>query len=211
MEEGVAAPVRRVDACAQVLPVADLVHRLVLDDLFQDHGRRRPVDPAQHQEAAVEPRREQVHEIGVDGGEIVAMVERVHELLAHGDQRFRPARRHVEPAKQLLAPRLGAAVKLGGGRIGRRLFPRLDRALDALAVGTETGRQRLEEGDARADGELGIAHEHFARERGAGRFAADREERVAQVDEVLRVLGGGAAPPGARAVDERAPAIGDRL
>ena len=39
MEEGVAAPVRRIDAAAQVVPAPDAVHRLVADDLFQDHRR----------------------------------------------------------------------------------------------------------------------------------------------------------------------------
>jgi len=58
VEEGVAAPVRHVDARAQIDPVADLMDRLVTDDLLQDHGRRRPVDPAQHQKSAVEPGRE---------------------------------------------------------------------------------------------------------------------------------------------------------
>ena len=55
MEECVTAPVGRIDAAAQIVPVADLVHRLVADDLFQDDRGRRPVDAAQHQEAAIEP------------------------------------------------------------------------------------------------------------------------------------------------------------
>jgi hypothetical protein len=56
MEEGVAAAVGRIDAAAQIVPAVDLVHRLVADDFFQNRGRRRPVDPAQQQEAAIEPR-----------------------------------------------------------------------------------------------------------------------------------------------------------
>ena len=39
MKEGVAAPVGRIDAPAQIVPVADLVHRFVADDLFQDRRR----------------------------------------------------------------------------------------------------------------------------------------------------------------------------
>ena len=55
MEERVAAPVHRIDAPAQVLPVADLVDGLVADDLGEDRSRRRPVDPAQDEKAAIEP------------------------------------------------------------------------------------------------------------------------------------------------------------
>ena len=60
MEEGVAAAVGRIDAAAQIVPVADLVHGLVADDLFEDVRRRRPVDPAQHEKPPVEPRAEQM-------------------------------------------------------------------------------------------------------------------------------------------------------
>jgi hypothetical protein len=48
VEEREAAPVRRLDAGAQVVPAGDGVHRLVADDLLQDVRRRRPVDVAQH-------------------------------------------------------------------------------------------------------------------------------------------------------------------
>ena len=44
MKEGEQPPVLRLDAAAQVVPAADGVHGLVADDLFQDVGRRRPVD-----------------------------------------------------------------------------------------------------------------------------------------------------------------------
>ena len=46
MKERVAAPVDRIDAAAQVVPVADLVHRLVANDLFQNVRWRLPIDPA---------------------------------------------------------------------------------------------------------------------------------------------------------------------
>ena len=50
----------------------------------------------------------------VDGGEIVAMVHRVEQLLAHAHQRGGAAGREIEPAEQLLPARLGRAMKLGG-------------------------------------------------------------------------------------------------
>ena len=55
MEEGEAAAVGRLQPPAEVVPVPDRVDRLVADDLLQDIGGRRPVDPAQHQETPVEP------------------------------------------------------------------------------------------------------------------------------------------------------------
>ena len=123
MEEGVAAPVRRIDAAAQIVPAPDAMHRLVADDLFQDHRRRRPVDPAQHQEAAVEPRREQMHEVGIDRLEIVAVIERVEQLLAHAHQRGGAAGREIEPAQQLLPARLGGGMDFGGGLVRGRGLP----------------------------------------------------------------------------------------
>ena len=72
MEEGVAAPVGRFEAAAQVVPALDRVHGLVADDALQDVGGRRPVDPSQHQEPPVEPGREEMGEVAVDVGEHTA-------------------------------------------------------------------------------------------------------------------------------------------
>ena len=55
MKESVTAPVDGVDAAAQIVPVADLMHRLVADDFFQNVRGRRPVYPAQHEKSPVEP------------------------------------------------------------------------------------------------------------------------------------------------------------
>ena len=172
MEERVAAPVRRIDARAQVVPVADRMHRLVADDLFQDARRRRPVDAAQHEEAAVEPGREQVDEIVVDDREIVAVNDGVEELLAHAHQRRGAARREIEAPQQLKPARLRRAVDFGGGIVGRGLAPFGDRGFELLVVRPVAARQRLEEGDARAGLELAVARQDFARERHAGGFAA---------------------------------------
>ena len=77
-------------------------------------GRRRPVDPAQHQEAAVEPGREQMDEVAVDDAQIVAVIHGVEELLAHAHQRRGAAGREIEPAQQFQPARLGGAMQLGG-------------------------------------------------------------------------------------------------
>ena len=55
-----------------------------------------------------------------------------------------------------------------------------------------------------------VAREEFARERHAGGFAATGEEILAELRQAFRALLGDAAPV-ARAVDERAAALGDRL
>ena len=127
MEKGKAAPVRRIDAAAQIVPVADFVHRLIADDLLQHDRRRRPVDPPQHQEAAIEPGREQMHEIVIDGTQVVAMIERIHQLLAHADQRGSASGREIESAEEFLPARLGGDMHLGGGCVRRRRTPCIDR------------------------------------------------------------------------------------
>ena len=91
----------------QIVPVADLVHRLVADDLLEDVGGRRPVDAPQHQEAAVEPRREEMHEIGVDRCELRVHLDARREVPRACDQRRGAAGREVDPAEQFLPARLG--------------------------------------------------------------------------------------------------------
>ena len=66
MEEREAAPVWRLQAKAQVIPTRDRVDGLVADDLLQNMRRGGPVDPLQGEEAAVEPRAEQMLEVGID-------------------------------------------------------------------------------------------------------------------------------------------------
>ena len=87
MEERVAAPVGRIDAPPEIVPVADFVHRLVADDPFQKRRRRGPVDAAQHQKAAIEPRTEQMQKIAIDDGERRVLVHELEQVAAHRDQR----------------------------------------------------------------------------------------------------------------------------
>ena len=190
---------------AQVVPVADRVHRLVADDLFQQIRRRRPVDGPQHEEAAIEPGREQVDEIVVDGGEIVAMIHRVEQLLAHAHQRRRAAGREIEAAEQLEPPRLGCAMELGRGGVRGRVHPGGGRGAEPGTVGAEPARQRLEKGNARPGVQLGIAGQDFARERDARGFAAAREQILAQMRKVGRALLGDLAPVARRPARGRAP------
>jgi hypothetical protein len=210
MKERIAAPVGRIDAGTQVVPVANGVHRLIADDLLQEARRRRPVDAAEHQEAAIEPGREQVEEVIVDHGEIVAMIHGVDELLAHAHQRRRSAGGEVEAAEQLEPSRLGGAMELGGGEVRRRGLPGRDRRAEPRAVGSEAPRQHLEKGDAGTSRELGVARQDFAGERHAGGFAAAGEQVLAQLGEIGRALLGDLAPV-ARAIDQGAAALRNGL
>ena len=74
----------------------------------------------------------------------------------------------------------------------------------------EGARQRLEKGDARPDGELVIAAENLPRQRHAGRLAPVRQQLLAEIGEALAALGEVLAAL-ACAVDQRAPALRDRL
>ena len=208
MEERVAAPVGRIDAAAQIVPAADAVHRLVADDLLQHARRRRPVDPAQHQEAAVEPRREHVDEIAVDDREIVAVAMRVEQLLAHAHQRRGAAGREVEPAQQFLPARLGRRVH--ARRRWRRWVgaPGVDRGFEPRVVGPEAAASASKKAMRGPRGQLGVAGQDLARERHAGGFAAAGQELLAQLDQVGRALLGRRAAV-ARAVDQRAAALRD--
>ena len=211
MEERVAAPVRRIDAAAQIVPAPDAMHRLVADDLFQDHRRRRPVDPAQHQEAAIEPRREQMDEIGIDRLEVVAVVERIEQLLAHAHQRGGAAGREIEPAQQLLPARFGGGVNFGGGLVGRRGLPGRDGGIEPLAIGAEAVGQRLEKGDARAGGQLARIWRGFPRPAPRrtprrGRSADPRTARPGVSERAARL-----AAAVARAVEQRAAALGNAV
>src|SRR6478609_909259 len=69
MEERIAASVGGIDAPPEVVPVANLVHRLIADDLFQKGRRRGPVDAAQDQKPAIEPGTEEMEEIAIDNAE----------------------------------------------------------------------------------------------------------------------------------------------
>ena len=131
-----------------------------------------------------------MHEIGIDYAEIVAVIHGVDQLLAHFHKRGGAAGRQIEPAEQFLPARLGGQMHVGGGLVVRRRLPGRDRFLQRGAIGAEALRQSFEEGDARADGELGVAGEDFARERHAGGLAASGKELLAQRDQIFRSCGG---------------------
>ena len=145
MEEAVAAPVGRFEPAPEVVPVLDGVHRLVADDLLEDVRRRRPVDVAQHQEAAVEPRAEEMREVGVEPAQLRMLAQVLQELLAHPDQRRSPAGREVEASQQLLPPRLGGCMQ-GLDRVRLASLNGRHRRLHRGAIRAELLGEELEEG-----------------------------------------------------------------
>ncbi len=120
-------------------------------------------------------------EIVVDDGEIVAVIHGVDQLLAHTYQRRGAAGGEIEPTEQFEPARLAGVVQFGRGFVRWRLLPVLDRLLDAGAVRAEGGGERLEEGDARPDGEILVAAEDVAGQRHPGSLAAAGQQRLAQL------------------------------
>ena len=147
-------------------------------------------------------------EVAVDHAQVVAAIHGVEELLAHAHQRRRAAGREIEPAQKLLPARLGGGVNLRRGGVGRGAFPRGDCGFKPRMVGSEAGRQCLEEGDAWARGGVRLEREDLARERDPRGLAAAGQELVAQLDQAGRTLLRALASL-ARAGNQRATAISD--
>ena len=147
-------------------------------------------------------------EIGVDHRQIVAMIHGVEQLLAHAHQRGGAAGREIEPAQEFEPPRLGDTMQLGRVRGRRRFAPGRDGGVDPRPIVAEHARQRLEEGDTRADGQLGILGKDLVCQRHAGRLAAAREQILAKLDEAGRARARRLAPV---APDQGAAAVGDTL
>ena len=189
MEEGVAAAVDGIDAAAQIVPVADFMHGLVADDLFENVRRRRPVDPAQHEKPPVEPRGEQMRHVVIDRGEILAAVHVREQIGAHGDEIAGAVRRAVEAADQFLPPRLGGEMHQRC-HCRRRAAPARPRSPSrACARSGPKSRASASKKATPAGGvELVVAVEHLARHRRARGLAAARQQRFAQFDQVGGVL-----------------------
>jgi len=149
--------------------------------------------------------------IGVDRGEILAVVERVHQLFAHGDQRLGAARREVEAAKQLLPTRLGGTVQLDGGDCRRATAARPRRRARSACDRARSDAPAPREGDARAGVQLREAQQDIAGERGYRRASPRTETSSSHRSTRLSERSASAPRPAAGAVDKRPPALGDRL
>ena len=130
----------------------DRVHRLVVDQLLEHERRGVPVDALEAQEAAVEPRAQQVEQVVVEQRASAGCSSSFFSSTPRiSHQRGGAARRHVEAAEQLLARRLGGLLQPrcrlsvdGVGLVGRRggLERRLGRANSRAPARRRTARGR---------------------------------------------------------------------
>ena len=103
MEEAIAAPIDRLEPAAQIVPAGDRVDRFVLDDLFQNSSGSIPCQPAQLEEAGVEPGLEGILELGVERLQPGIARGRAQQVGAHGEQAPGALGRKVEQVDQLEA------------------------------------------------------------------------------------------------------------
>ena len=173
-------------------------------------GRGRPIDAAQHQKAAIEPRREQMNEIVVDHRELVApMIHGVEELLAHAHPRPGAIGCEIAAAEQFEPPRLAGDVKVGCRRVGRRFPPRGDGADRCGRGRARRWWQASRKGDARPGGQLCVERRGSPapaprRRPRRGRKAAPRRAPTGPAERSLRRLA-------ALTLDEGAAPFGDAL
>ena len=112
MEEAVAAAVA-VQPVLHVGPARDVVHRLVLDQLLDQRGRRVPADAAQVEEGDVEPGGEQVLELGVQRQQALVALQVRQQFGAQVDQEahaVRDRRRSAAAAARAATPARGAGA-----------------------------------------------------------------------------------------------------
>ena len=207
MEEPEAAPVR-LEATLKILPIEDLVYRLVLDDLLEHEGGRAPVDAAKLKEPAVEPGAQQVEEVLVERLELRDLRQRLEQRLAHCEEIGHAVGRGVEEAEQLAARRLDRPRERGRRlRTGRRPIA-FDRRIEGGRVRAEIMGEKPEEIEPAALVEPGERVEGPAREGDHRRFAPGAEQGPADLADVIgRLPRGRPGAPGhespARAPDAR--------
>ena len=143
MEEGEAAPVG-IEAVLEVAPRADGVDSLVGHQLFQQRGRRGPVDAHEIEEGHVEPGAQQRAQILAQRlGRGVAASER-QQLGAQVDHELHALRQAHELAQQLHRRRFQFAPQRPGGVLARApLVDGLHRRLPWQAVVARQGQQEL--------------------------------------------------------------------
>ena len=184
VKEAEAAPVR-LQPPAQVVPVDDLVHRLVRDDLLEHERRGAPVDAMQVQESAVEPGAEHVHEVVVHELELRMSGEGVEQRDAHGEDVAGAVRSGVHQAQELLAPRLGRRGQ-GCRRLRVRVRPvAFERRFEACRLRAEVAAQELEERVPPVPIEHGERIERAPGECHHRRLALGAKQRVTELADVF--------------------------
>jgi hypothetical protein len=153
-----------------------------------------PIHSDDLQEPGVEPRRQQVPEIPVDGVELGLLAFQFQQQLAHAQDRGGASGRPVEPPEELLARRFrgDAELRQVGGR--RICGIRVGRGEHPRRIGRELGQQGREESrfflvvqfPIQVQGDLGQGHPRRLAPLGQQFLAADDEapdlESVARDD-----------------------------
>ena len=142
MEEGKAAAVG-LQPVFQIGPAADLVHRLVGHQFFEQRRRRFPGDAAQFEKADIEPVGEQVAQIVGEPAQRQILSGHPDQLGAPVDEKLHPLGQRVELAQQRRraaasappATRVRRRTRAAG--IGRRGSIAAQRSDDRLVVGVE--------------------------------------------------------------------------
>ena len=186
MEEGEAAAVR-LQAPPQVVPAVDRMHGLVLDDLLEQPRRRRPVDLLHLEEARVEPRGQQVQQVGLDGREFWMVSKRLQQRPAYLHDGRGPARRAVQPSQQFLAGRLRDHVQTHQMLGRRRRCVALGRRQHRGRVRVEAGCQFLEETQVGGLGQSPIVLDRLRRQTRAVRLALGRQQMAARAHQGIQL------------------------
>ena len=105
MEEPETAPVV-LQPAPQIRPVANVVHGLVFDEVFEHRGRRMPVDPPELEESAIQPGSQQMLEVRGNHRPFRVAGQPTENATPHLDQRRRAPAGQIQPPEQLAARRL---------------------------------------------------------------------------------------------------------
>ena len=120
-----------------------------------------------------------MHDIAIERGQILVAMHEIEQIGAHRHELAGAAGCAVEPADQLLPPRLGGKMQVAGVGIIRLRSPVLDRLRQSLPVRPVIAGEALEERTPACLVEVMVAIEHLARHCGAGGLAAARQQRLA--------------------------------
>src|SRR6266699_2193288 len=166
MKESVTAAVRFQPA-PQIMPAADFMHRLVLDEFLENDSRRAPIDPLQNEKSPIEPRHQKVCEICFDRRPLRMPIQLIQKLTPYRNQLARAAWRHIQAPDQLLAWRLDHALQLSE-ILGRWLIAvGASPSSDLYGIGRELPYERVEKFGSLRLGKRLIGQEHLARQASA--------------------------------------------
>ena len=87
MEKGITTTVVRLNAVAKIIPVSNGMDCLISDNLLEDICGGCLVDTPQHKKSPIEPRGEEVNEVGVDRPEFLIIFEITEQMLSHHHER----------------------------------------------------------------------------------------------------------------------------